>query len=96
MFDAALAAADGHIGAHCIHELWMRAELVFTVEAWLERLWQHAAPSIPEWLPMRYIEWLPLAYEGLASRRRAAAATSTWCCSTTASDATGRTACTWG
>ena len=63
MFDAALAAADGHIGAHCIHELWMRAELVFTVEAWLERLWQHAAPSIPEWLPMRYIQWLPLAYE---------------------------------
>jgi hypothetical protein len=63
MFDAALAAADGHIGAHCIHELWMRAELVFTVEAWLERLWQHAAPSIPEWLPMRYIQWLPLAYD---------------------------------
>ena len=63
MFDAALSAADGRIAAHCIHELWMRAELQFTIEAWLERLWRHAAPSIPEWLPMRYIEWLPLAYE---------------------------------
>ncbi len=63
MFDAALAAADGGIGAHCIHELWMRAETPFTIEAWLERLWQHAARSIPEWLPMRYVQWLPVAYE---------------------------------
>ena len=63
MFDAALAAADGGTGAHCIHELWMRAELQFTIEAWLERLWQHAAASIPEWLPMRYVHWLPLAYQ---------------------------------
>jgi hypothetical protein len=69
MFDEALGAADGRIGAHCIHELWMRAEpqmrpeLQLTIEAWLERLWQHAARSIPEWLPMRYVQWLPLAYE---------------------------------
>jgi hypothetical protein len=71
MFEAALAAADGGSGAHCIHELWMRAELQFTIEAWLERLWQHAAPSIPEWLPMRYVQWLPLAYE-VAGRFNAA------------------------
>jgi hypothetical protein len=63
MFEAALAAADGSMAAHCIHELWMRAEMQSTIEAGLERLWQHAAPSIPEWLPMRYVQWLPLAYD---------------------------------
>jgi hypothetical protein len=63
MFDAALAAADGVAGAHCIHELWMRDEMPVNIEAALERLWQHAAASIPEWLPMRYVDWLPLAYE---------------------------------
>lgn len=63
MFDAALTAADGAAGAHCLHELWMRNELPLRIEAGLERLWQHAAASIPDWLPMRYIDWLPLAYE---------------------------------
>ena len=63
MFEAALAAADGANGAHCLHELWMRGELQFNVEAGLERLWQHASASIPDWLPMRYIHWLPLAYQ---------------------------------
>jgi hypothetical protein len=63
MFDAALAAGDGAAGAHCIHELWMRDEMQINIEAALERLWKHAAASIPEWLPMRYVEWLPLAYE---------------------------------
>jgi hypothetical protein len=63
MFDAALAAADGSAGAHCIHELWMRDEMQLNIELALERLWKHAAISIPEWLPMRYIDWLPLAYE---------------------------------
>jgi hypothetical protein len=63
LFDAALAAADGAAGAHCIHELWMRDEMQLMIEAGLERLWKHAAASIPEWLPMRYIEWLPLAYD---------------------------------
>ena len=29
----------------------------------MHRLWQHAAASIPEWLPMTYVHWLPLAYE---------------------------------
>jgi hypothetical protein len=63
MFEAALAAADGSAGAHCIHELWMRNELQINIEAALERLWKRAAAAIPEWLPMRYVDWLPLAYE---------------------------------
>ena len=46
-----------------MHELWMRGEMSTTIEASLERLWSRAAASIPEWLPMRYIEWLPSAYD---------------------------------
>ncbi len=69
-FAAALAAADGLAGAHCIHELWMRGEFPTRIEQALEQLWQRCAPSIPEWLPMRYIDWLPLAYE-VALRFRA-------------------------
>ena len=61
-FAAALAAADGLQGAHSIHELWMRGEFPARIEAALERLWAHAAATIPEWLPMRYIDWLPAAY----------------------------------
>lgn len=70
---AAIAAADGVAGAHCIHELWMRGELAVHIEIALERLWRSAAASIPDWLPMRHIEWLPLAYEVAArfqARRR--------------------------
>ncbi|MFI4868638.1 MAG: hypothetical protein ACHQDD_04720 [Steroidobacterales bacterium] len=63
MFEAALLAADGAAGAHCLHELWMRDEMPVHIEAGLERLWKHASASIPDWLPMRYIDWLPLAYE---------------------------------
>ena len=59
----AIAAGDGLTGAHCIHELWMRGELAVNIETALERLWRSAAGSIPAWLPMRHIEWLPLAYE---------------------------------
>jgi hypothetical protein len=55
--------ADGLAGAHCVHELWMRGEMSFNIERALERLWACAAKSIPDWLPMRYIEWLPAAYE---------------------------------
>lgn len=33
------------------------------IERALERLWKHAASAIPDWLPMRYVEWLPVAYE---------------------------------
>ena len=59
----ALGAKDGLGGAHCIHELWMRRAYPGRIEAALEALWQHCARSIPEWLPMRYIEWLPELYE---------------------------------
>jgi hypothetical protein len=62
-FEAALARADGAAGAHCIHELWMRGEMSIIIERALERLWHCAAASIPEWLPMRYVDWLPCAYQ---------------------------------
>ena len=61
--EAAYATGNGACGAHCIHELWMRGEFAAHIEAALERLWKHAARSIPEWLPMRYIDWLPTVYE---------------------------------
>jgi hypothetical protein len=59
----ACAAADGPSGAHCIHELWMRGAMSINIERALEQLWTCAAASIPEWLPMRYIDWLPAVYE---------------------------------
>jgi hypothetical protein len=62
-FERALAQADGVVGAHCVHELWMRGEMSINIERALERLWARAAASVPEWLPMRYIEWLPIVYE---------------------------------
>jgi hypothetical protein len=71
--EVAISSADGLMGAHCIHELWMRGELAVHIERALERLWGTAAASIPDWLPMRHIEWLPLAYEVTArfqARRR--------------------------
>ncbi len=71
-FASALAQADGFLGAHCVHELWMRGELALNIERALEALWSRAADTIPEWLPMRFIEWLPTAYE-VASRFRAGA-----------------------
>jgi hypothetical protein len=70
-FTAALAAGDGAHGAHCIHELWMRGEWPQHIEQALEQLWHHAARTIPDWLPMRYIHWLPLAYEIAGSFRKA-------------------------
>ena len=62
-FASALSEGDGVIGAHCVHELWMRGEWPGNIEKCLETLWKHAAKSIPDWLPMRYIDWLPAAYE---------------------------------
>lgn len=59
----ALAKSDGVSGAHCIHELWMRGEMSLNIERALERLWARAASSVPEWLPMRYVEWLPTLYD---------------------------------
>jgi hypothetical protein len=61
--ERALASADGPMGAHCIHELWMRGEMSINIERALERLWRHASATIPDWLPMRYVDWLPVAYE---------------------------------
>gem|GEM_PF-358595 len=61
--EKALAAGDGVAGAHCIHESWMRGEFAANIETALQRLWERAARSIPEWLPMRHIDWLAAAYE---------------------------------
>jgi hypothetical protein len=70
--EEALRRGDGLAGAECIHELCMRGEMAVNVESALARLWARAADSIPDWLPMRYVEWLPLAYE-VAGRCRATA-----------------------
>jgi hypothetical protein len=59
----ACADTDGLTGAHCIHELWMRGAASRDIERALERLWAAAASSVPEWLPMRYINWLAAVYE---------------------------------
>jgi hypothetical protein len=60
---AALVARDGTAGAHAIHELWMRGQFAGEIERALAALWERAAASIPDWLPMHYIGWLPTAYE---------------------------------
>lgn len=69
-FAAALTNCDGVAGAHCIHELWMRHEPPMNVERTLEQLWRAAPESVPDWLPMRHVEWLPLAYEVAARFER--------------------------
>jgi hypothetical protein len=71
--EAAMTDGNGMAGAHCIHELWMRDGFGLDIQSALDRLWRHAASSIPEWLPMTHIEWLPLAYE-IAARFGAARA----------------------
>ena len=71
-FELALTNADGLTGAHCVHELWMRGEMSMNIERALERLWARAAASVPEWLPMHYIEWLPRAYDIALGFRSAA------------------------
>lgn len=51
----------------------MRGAMAVHIENWLTLLWQQAGASVPEWLPMRHIEWLPLLYEVTArfqARRR--------------------------
>ena len=62
-FESALATGDGLTGAHCIHELWMRGDFAARIETALDLLWKRAGASVPEWLPMRYINWLPTAYD---------------------------------
>jgi hypothetical protein len=71
-FEAALAAGDGEAAAHCVHELWMRGEFASIVEGRIGRVWAACAASVPEWLPMQYVDWLPTAYE-VAARFRPAA-----------------------
>ena len=70
--ESALAAGDGVDGAHCVHELWMRGEPPMNVEAALGRLWERATDSIPDWLPMRYVDWLAQVYD-IAGRCKSAA-----------------------
>ncbi len=48
----------------------MRGEFAAQIESALAALWQSAAASVPDWLPMHYIDWLPTAYE-VALRFRA-------------------------
>ena len=62
-FELACGGGDGGLGAHCIHELWMRGEIGLHIETMIERLWKVAADSIPDWLPMRHVERLPEIYE---------------------------------
>ena len=70
-FCRALTAHDGVVGAHCTHEWWMRNAFPTHIETALAQLWQQAARSIPDWLPMHYVSWLPLVYE-VTSRFKAA------------------------
>jgi hypothetical protein len=41
----------------------MRGEFAAHIETALELLWKRAGASIPDWLPMRYVSWLPVAYD---------------------------------
>ena len=68
-FGDAAARADGLTGAHCVHELCMRGEMAVNIERALEHLWAKSGATIPEWLPMRFIEWLPTLYEVTARFR---------------------------
>jgi hypothetical protein len=67
---------DGLTGAHCIHELWMRGQLDAPIPKALQRSWQVGAGPLPDWLPMRHVDWLPALYEvagRFCARRRGAA-----------------------
>ncbi|MEZ5500055.1 MAG: hypothetical protein R3E77_11595 [Steroidobacteraceae bacterium] len=65
--DAAIDATDGLAAAHHLHELWMRGARAADVESGIERIWRRAAATVPDWLPMRYIDWLATAYEVCAA-----------------------------
>jgi hypothetical protein len=70
-FAAAVAAGDGVLGAHCIHEWSMRGAFPTQIESATQRLWEHCSATVPEWLPMTYVPWLPTVYEvgaGFASK----------------------------
>jgi hypothetical protein len=63
LFSRLLTTGDGATGAHCIHEFWMRGEMGVNIEPMLEQLWKACGASVPNWLPMRHVEWLPQVYE---------------------------------
>ncbi len=63
LFLQSLNDSDGLVGAHCVHELWMRGEMAINIESMLERLWKACGASVPEWLPMRHVDWLARVYE---------------------------------
>jgi hypothetical protein len=67
--ERAFATSDGVAAAHGIHELWVRNEPPASIEALLVRAWATSAATVPDWLPMRHVAWLPLAYE-VAARFR--------------------------
>jgi len=69
--ETALVDRDGVAGAHCIHELWMRNEPSLNIERMLGLLWRAAPESVPDWLPMRYVDWLARVYEVAARFERA-------------------------
>ncbi|MGA8706561.1 MAG: hypothetical protein WB646_06180 [Steroidobacteraceae bacterium] len=52
-----------------MHELCMRGAVPARIERAIDQLWQRAAGSIPEWLPMRYVNFLPQLYQ-IAARFR--------------------------
>lgn len=68
----ALKERDGVAAAHCIHELWMRGEMAANIEVMLEQLWKICGDSVPDWIPMRHIEWLPKVYD-IAAQFKASA-----------------------
>ena len=68
-FAQAVAQHDGVAGAQAIHELWLRGEMGVNVERALGLLWQSAAATVPDWLPMRHVAWLPQAYAAAARFR---------------------------
>src|SRR5690349_12283614 len=72
LFVEALRKTNGDQGAHCIHELWMRGEMAANVEAMVEEPWKACGDSVPDWIPMRNIEWLPKVYEVAAQFRASA------------------------
>ena len=41
----------------------MRGDFAAHIETALDLLWKRAGASIPDWLPMNYVSWLPIAYD---------------------------------
>jgi hypothetical protein len=70
-FSNALSQSDGVAAAHCIHELWMRGEMAANIEPMLLGIWAQCRESIPDWLPMRHVEWLSIAYDVAAQFKAA-------------------------